>query len=56
MIVSATEKAREALAKAGVLAPTDAQVSRCIALAAYYAATGTLDPFVTAAFEAVKES
>ncbi len=44
-----TTQAREALAAAGILAPTDAQVTRCIALAAYYLAMGDLAPFTEAA-------
>ncbi len=55
------EKARSALGAAGVLAPTDAQVLTCIALAAHARIDNletptTDDPWALAAAQALKES
>lgn len=47
--MSPLQLARAALAAAGIPAPTDAQVTRCVALAALALAQGEPQPFVTAA-------
>jgi len=47
--------ARAALGAAGIAAPTDAQVTRCIALAALALALGDLAPFDTAASQLVAD-
>lgn len=47
--MSPLQLAREALAAADIPAPTDAQVTRCLALAAFALAQGEPQPFATAA-------
>lgn len=46
-----TQLAREALEGAGVAAPTDEQVTRCLALAALYKRDGSGEHYYRAALE-----